>query len=293
MKILIFGVTGMLGHQIYRILEKSFPGQVYGTIRKTHSDVSAFAFLKKEFLVESIDINDFKSVEKVLGNLKPEWIINCTGITLRKADSNDIEQCYRVNALFPQRLGQWAQVHQSRLIHFSTDCVFSGSKGNYTENSITDASDHYGQSKFLGEASGPHSLTLRLSIIGREILGKTELIEWFLSQKGKAVQGYSEVYYTGLTTQFVAKEVLRIIEKFPTLSGLYQVAGEKISKYELLKMLNQKFANNSDLKPEAMKKSDKSLNCDLYIQKTGFKKPTWNELLTELQKDNSFYEARA
>ncbi|MBC7740848.1 MAG: sugar nucleotide-binding protein, partial [Bdellovibrionaceae bacterium] len=174
----------------------------------------------------------------------------------------------------------------------STDCVFDGKIGNYSENSIASASDHYGQSKFLGEASGVNCLTLRLSIIGREILSKTELVEWFLSQKGKAVNGYGKVYYTGLTTRFVANEVNRIIEKFPTLTGLYQVAAEKISKYELLKLINQKLNNQAELNNDSNKKSDKSLNCDLYVAKTGFKKPTWDEMISDLQSDNSFYEAR-
>lgn len=290
MKILIFGISGMLGHKVWQVTNTEFTNSVFGTIRKTKSELSQFDIFKSENIFENVDIQNTKQVLSILDNLKPDFIINCTGVTLRKSENKDIEKNMLINSLFPQVLALWAKNNQSRLIHFSTDCVFDGLTGNYTETDYPTASDAYGVSKFLGEVCSSNSLSLRVSIVGRELFGKTELIEWFLSQRNKTVNGYSQVYYTGLTTNFLAHEIVRIMKNYPTLSGLYQVSSEKISKYQLLVLLNKKFNNKAEIIEDNSKKSDKSLNCDKYIKATGFIKPNWVDMIDDLVKANLYYE---
>lgn len=280
----------MLGHKTWQVLTKDFGNNVYGTIRKNKKELAQFDFLQSPNIIENIDIENTNEVLAVLDKLKPEVIVNCTGITLRKVENKSVEKNMRVNAFFPQLLSLWVKNNQSRLIHFSTDCVFDGAGGDYTEADYPTAYDAYGVSKYLGEVNNSNSLTLRVSIVGLEILGKTELVEWFLSQKNKTVSGYSKVYYTGLTTNFLAQEVLNIIKKHPQLSGLYQVSSEKISKYDLLKLINEKFKNNSEILRDDSKISDKSLNCNKYSLATGFVKPKWNDMINALAEDNLNYE---
>jgi dTDP-4-dehydrorhamnose reductase len=290
MKILIIGATGMLGHKMLQVLGKAFPNTVYGTVRKNKAALAAFQFVPEDFIFSDVDVEKSLDVIGLLDQLKPQVIVNCTGITLRKVDNASAEKNFQINSLFPQLLGKWAQQNDSRLIHFSTDCVFDGKKGNYNELDFPTADDVYGKSKFLGEASGSHALTLRVSIVGREIFEKTELIEWFLSQKNKSIRGFSEVYYTGLTTLFLAHEVVQIIKKHTQLSGVYQISSQKISKYELLALANEIFKNQCHIENDTSKKSDKSLVCERYKEATGFVQPEWKTMLTDLFKDNSIYE---
>ena len=183
------------------------------------------------------------------------------------------------------KLAQWARENGSKLIHFSTDCVFTGKKGEYTEKDKPDAQDIYGLSKAQGEIQTPHVLTYRLSKIGREIEGKTEIVEWLLSQKGKAVQGYSKAMYSGVTTNFMADELIRVIENFPEIEGLYQVSSPNISKYELLKLLNQVYGCGVEIQEKSDYAVDKSLNCDLYSEATGFKRPDWLEMIKAMKNE--------
>lgn len=291
MKIVVLGVTGMLGHKMLQTLEKAFPGQVYGFMRGSKARLIPFNLVSADHLIENVDVENTSSLIKALNSLKPQYVINCTGITIRKLERDSIQKNFAINSVVPQILSFWCNQNQAKLIHFSTDCVFNGERGNYSESDMPDAEDVYGRSKYLGETPHhPSALTIRLSIVGRELFGKTELIEWFLSQRNKTISGYSEVYYSGVTTNFASREVVRIIQKFPNLSGLYQVSSEKISKYDLLVIANKVFKANVEIKNDASKKSDKSLNCDLYIKATQFTKPRWQDMLTELAEDTAHYE---
>lgn len=291
MKIVILGVTGMLGHKMLQTLEKAFPGEVYGLLRGSKERIARFNFAPAKNLIENVDVENTSALIKSFDQLKPQYIINCTGITIRKIEHDSIQKNFFINSVVPQTLAFWCHQNKAKLIHFSTDCVFSGLKGNYTENDLPDADDVYGRSKYLGETHHhPSALTIRLSIMGREIFGKTELLEWFLAQKNKSINGFSEVYYSGVTPNFVAREVARIINQFPELSGLYQISSERISKFDLLSIANELFQVNVDIKKDSSKKSDKSLNCDRYIKATNFKKPRWEDLLKELSEDTEYYE---
>ncbi len=289
-KILILGVSGMLGHRMWRTFATtSF--QIVGTVRKSKDHYKALGLPKTELLIDGVDVEDLEKLKGILDQEKPDVVINCVGLTLRKKDLGDIEKCYRLNSMLPQYLGQWCNQHQAKLIHFSTDCVFDGKKGgSYSEADMPTAFDHYGQSKFLGEVGSGKNLTLRLSIVGRELENKTELIEWIFSQTHKVASGYANVFYTGLTTQKVASEVLRLLEKFPELSGVYQVSSEKISKYEIIRKLNEKFNLDIQLQKNIEYKSDKSLDSSRYQKATGFESPSWDDMIEELYQDRSFYE---
>lgn len=286
MKILVLGGAGMLGHQIFLKLQKAFgESQVGCTLRKPKSHYDRFQIFKKSKVIEGVDVFDFTRTQEALFSYQPDVIVNCIGLTLRKKELADIEKCYTINGMLPHRLAKWGMQNNCKVIHFSTDCVFDGKKGNYTENDVPTADDPYGQSKFLGEIQHPNSLTLRLSIVGRELEGKTELLEWFLSQKGKSVQGYSKALYSGLTTNKVADEVVRILQSYPQLQGLYQVASQPISKFELLKMANEIFECKTEVNEKSDYIVDKTLSCDRYSSTTGFKKPSWKEMLVQLKKE--------
>ena len=286
MKILILGGAGMLGHQIYLKTREAFgASNVALTLRKAQIQYEKFGIFNDAKVFDNLDILDFSNVLKILDQFKPQVVINCIGLTLRKKELADIEKCYSVNGVLPHKIAMWGQFNNCKIIHFSTDCVFDGSQGNYKETDVPTALDSYGQSKFLGEIQSPNSLTLRLSIVGRELEAKTELVEWFLSQKGKTIQGYSNAIYSGLTTNFVAHEVVKIIKNFPKLSGLYHLASEPISKFELLKIVNQVYSTKIEIIENSNYKSDKSLNSDRYSSATGFVKPKWQDLILQMKNE--------
>ncbi len=289
MKILVFGANGMIGHQMWYKLNKEFPGQVYGTVRQSVQHYEQFKIFDLKYLIPNLDVTDFDKVLQVLDRVKPDVVLNCIGITLRKPEAKNLELCVEVNSLFPQRLDKWAAQHQKRLIHFSTDCVFAGSDGMYSETSIPDAQDIYGKTKFLGEVSGSHSLTLRCPIIGREIDGKTELVEWFLKQKNNKIKGYAKAIYSGITSAEMARQIILIIRKFSNLTGLYQISSEPISKYELLQLLNQISGLGVTIDKDEAYSTNKSLDSKKYRQVTGYVPPLWSAMLTEMMEEK-FYD---
>lgn len=286
MKVLILGGAGMLGHQVFLKLKSEFgQANVACTLRKKKEHYDRFELFKDAIVFDNLDVLNLTDILSTLEKFKPQYIINCIGLTLRKQELADMEKCIQVNSMLPHRLAKWGESNNCRIIHFSTDCVFDGKKGNYTEKDIPTAQDLYGESKFLGEVLYPNALTLRLSIVGREIEGKTELVEWFLSQQAKTVKGFSQALYSGLTTNFVAHEVARILKQFPGLSGVYHVASEKISKYELLKLLNQLYACGIEIQETSDYSVDKTLNCDSYSKATGFKRPDWLAMLRTMKDE--------
>ncbi|MES2803314.1 MAG: SDR family oxidoreductase [Bdellovibrionota bacterium] len=288
MKILVFGASGMIGHQMWYKLNKEFPGMVYGTVRQSANHYDRFKIFDSKFLIPNLDVTDFSKVLQVLEQVKPDVVLNCVGITLRKPEIKNFELTLEVNSLFPQRLGRWAAQHQKRLIHFSTDCVFAGSDGMYTEVSIPDAQDVYGKTKFLGEVLGNYSLTLRCPIVGREIEGKTELIEWFLKQKNNKITGYAKAIYSGITSAEMARQIILILRKFPNLTGLYQISSEPISKYELLKLLNQISTTGASIDKDESYSTNKSLDSKKYRQLTGYVPPSWGAMLTEMMEEKLY-----
>ena len=215
----------------------------------------------------------------------PDLIINASGITIRRGINDNILNSILINSALPHFLDNWVRNNNKRLIHFSTDCVFSGKKGFYSEFSTTDAKDTYGKTKGLGEVISSNTITLRGSMIGRELENKTELLEWFLNQTEHSVKGYNKVIYSGITTIRMAKYVLQILKKHPNMSGIYNVSSINISKFELVKLFNQYFNKECFIEADNSYISNKDLDSAKFYFETGFKKPNWSELIKELVSD--------
>lgn len=207
MKILILGITGMLGHTLWGHLCTDSDWEVYGTCRKT--DVLAQDLpevFRLERVTTEVDAEDFVALRQVIERIRPDWVINCIGLIKQQQLAQEAVPAISLNALLPHRLAKVCKENGARLLHISTDCVFSGASGNYTEKDTADAEDLYGRTKLLGEVDYPHCLTLRTSIIGHELNGKHGLLEWFLAQKG-TIKGFRRAFFSGLPTIELARVI--------------------------------------------------------------------------------------
>jgi dTDP-4-dehydrorhamnose reductase len=288
MRILICGVSGMIGHKLWQALAGQ-PGQVFGTLHGRRAPFARPA-LFDDRTIENFEAGDFEKVTGLLDQLRPAVIINCIGITKRKAEANELEKMFLVNARFPHHLAHWAARHRARVIHFSTDCVFDGAEGNYGERSVVTATDLYGQTKYFGELDYDHCLTIRTSMIGPEITGKTELLEWFLAQGGKRITGYQNARYSGLTTLEMAGVVQRIIRDHPQLCGKYQIAGPVITKFDLLRQLRDALNLQVEISPDEKFHCDRTFQSQRFTQATGITIPSWEEMIASLAGDREFYD---
>jgi dTDP-4-dehydrorhamnose reductase len=284
--IVVLGCTGMLGHKLMQVLQNS-PYTIHGTMRGSETEtIRAKIGLKPNaHVIPDIDINSISKLDKLFAELKPIAVVNCIGLIKQLPDAQKAVPSIRVNALFPHELAELVQKHQSRLIHFSTDCVYSGSKGFYSESDPTDPQDLYGKSKALGEVSGPKCLTIRSSIIGPELGTQFGLFEWFYSKRGQKVKGYQKVLYTGLPTREISKLVLNLIQNFPELTGVYNVASEPISKFEILKFIDQKLHLGTEITPDSNVVLDRTLNGSKFRELTGYKAPTWEKMIEDMVSD--------
>jgi dTDP-4-dehydrorhamnose reductase len=196
----------------------------------------------------------------------------------------------RINALLPHLLLDACREHGARLIQFSTDCVFAGTRGNYSETDAPDAAEVYGRTKFLGEVSGENALTLRTSFIGRELNTTRGLLEWFLSNRGGQVKGYAKAVFSGLTTIEIARVIGMLIRDFPELSGVYHLAAAPIDKYRLLSRIRDDMKLDIEIKKDSGVKVNRSLNGQLFRQATGYRPPDWSDMIKELTADPSPYD---
>ena len=271
----------MIGHQVLiGLIKENFLIHAHFKKKKSKHD-----FLKsKNTIFHFLEITQ-ENIEEFLVNINPDIIINAAGVTTRREKKSTINQIKFTNSLLPKTLSGWSEKNDCRLIHFSTDCVFSGKKGNYKDSDKADALDTYGKTKSSGEVSGTNTLTLRSSMIGFELYNKTELLEWVLSNKNKTINGFSNVVYSGITTTLMSKIVIKIIDDFPDLKGIYNISSAPISKYSLLKKINDIFDLNIKIESVESKSSDKSLDSRRFSNKTGIEIPDWDLMLKEL-KDN-------
>lgn len=284
MRILILGGNGMIGHKIFQVISNKHL-DTWVLFKKSFNDISFNEIFNKTNIIDNFDLSNFHKLSTLLNNLKPEVIINAVGITIRRGIDNIPSKSIQINSALPHFINEWVILNNKRLIHFSTDCVFSGDQGSYTENSIPDARDIYGKSKALGEVSSKNTLTLRGSMIGREIENKTELLEWVLSQRNKQLKAFSNVIYSGITTIRMAKLVLKIIEEFPQMHGIYNVSSECISKYDLIKLFVKEFNISIDIISDDSYISKKDLDSTKFYNELGIDKPNWNDLIIELIND--------
>jgi dTDP-4-dehydrorhamnose reductase len=282
MKVLILGASGMLGNALFKYLSKEPDIEAYGTVR--HLDaLDYFQLDAKSRLMTGIHAEDFHSVEKVVASVKPAVVINCIGLVKQLSAGNDPQRAMPINAEFPHQLSHLCKTAASRFLHISTDCVFSGSKGNYSESDIADATDIYGRSKLLGEVNDSNSLTLRTSIIGHELTGNRSLVGWFLAQEGE-VRGFSRAIFSGLPTVELSRVIKEIIIKHPALSGIYHVASEPINKYELLRLLAEQYGKSISIIEDDSLVVDKSLDPTRFFHATGYKAPIWPVLIQRMHE---------
>jgi len=278
-RILILGGDGMLGHQLLKHLQPRHEVKV--TLRQDLSVYSALGLFRTENAYDGIDIRSFDRLVEVMADFRPEAVINAVGIVKQRADAKESIPSLEINALLPHRLAVLCKGVGARLIHLSTDCVFSGEKGNYLENDPSDAKDLYGKTKFLGEVHEANCLTLRTSIIGRELSRHTSLLDWFLAQTG-TVKGFIKAIYTGFTTLEMSRIIERMLIEFPEAHGVYQVSSEPINKYELLLLFRAKLGHQVEIVPDSVFCCDRSLDSARFRNEFGYTPPTWLDMIEEL-----------
>lgn len=285
MNILIFGATGMLGHAVFRVLSNDKRLTVFGTIR-SESSKNLFSAELSGNLIPNIDVESDECLKSAFEISQPDVVINCIGIIKQLSDAKDVLKSIPINTLLPHRLALLAKNFDSRLIIVSTDCVFSGAKGNYLETDFPDCDELYGRSKLLGEiADNDQVLTIRTSIIGHELRGGHSLVNWFLGQRGSA-QGYTQAIFSGLPTNELAKIILDCIIQWPNLHGLYHVSANPINKYDLLNLIAKVYKKDiTILKNEAVK-IDRSLNHTKFSMATGYKTQNWDTLIASMKDFN-------
>lgn len=288
MRVLILGGNGMLGHKLVQQLKTDF--SVSATFRRSPSGQPYSDLYNGIQTIDKVEANDFSTVESAIAASDPDVVINAIGVIKQLAGSKDVIQSLTVNSLLPQRLSDLAQKHGFRLIHISTDCVFDGEAGGYTETDVPNALDLYGQSKHWGEVSGPNCLTLRTSIIGRELGSSHSLVDWFLSNRGKQVSGYSNAIYSGFPTIVFADIIRDLITNFVELTGLFQVSSEPINKFDLLGLVNSAFDAGVDIQRYDEFRIDRSLNSTSFRSATGFVPMSWPEMIERMAADTTPYD---
>jgi dTDP-4-dehydrorhamnose reductase len=288
MRVLIFGTTGMLGHKLYQRLRNDF--EVFGTIRSGFDSVRQFGFFDADSIIENVDVLDIDSVRGVIKKTKPDVVINAVGVVKQNPAKEDVLKTLSLNAVFPQRIAMLSAEYGFRVITISTDCVFSGEKGNYLETDIPDAQDLYGISKLLGEVKGNNCLTIRTSIIGRELTGRHSLVEWFLSNRGGTVDGYVNAIYSGFPTVILSDIISNIIAHNPELNGVCHISGNPINKYELLSLLNKYYRANVRIERFEDIVIDRSLDSSVFRKATGFSPAGWEQMIEQMAADTTPYE---
>jgi dTDP-4-dehydrorhamnose reductase len=290
-EILVLGGTGMLGHKMFQRLRKRFPG-TYCTIRGSIDDspVRNMDIFHSGHVLEHRDLADLAGLERIFAEHRPQVVVNCAGLIKQRPAAKEPVPSIFTNALLPHQLSKICQRWDARLVHFSTDCVFSGKRGDYRESDIADAEDLYGRTKSLGEVDSGNTLTLRTSIIGRELNHFQSLLEWFLNQNHRRVSGYRHALFSGLTTNQLADLVGDLIENHPDLCGLYQVASQAISKLDLLRLLREAYELDVEILPDDEFFCDRSLRGEKFEAATGYVCPSWSEMVAQLVNDDTPYE---
>jgi dTDP-4-dehydrorhamnose reductase len=282
MRILILGGDGMLGHQLLKSLAPRH--QVKVTLRKDLEAYQLYGFFDTGNSYAEIDVRSLERLAEVVADFRPEAIINAVGIVKQRPSAKESIPNIEINALLPHRLAVLCKASGAKLVHLSTDCVFSGKHGNYSDQDPSDAEDLYGKSKFLGEVHDSHCITLRTSIIGFELARKKSLLEWFLAQNG-TITGFTKAIYTGFTTQEMSRIIEMMLLEHPDAHGVYQVSSDPINKYELLLLFRDKLGKQIEILPDDNFKCDRSLDSSRFRQEFDYTPPTWVAMIEELAKE--------
>ena len=279
MKVLILGGAGMLGHQLLQELQARHETRV--TLRQSLAAYASCGLFSQDNSYSDVDVCAPGRVEQVLTDFRPAVVVNAVGIVKQRPEAHDSILSIEVNSLLPHSLALDCRAVGARLIHLSTDCVFSGERGGYTEDDRPDPLDLYDRSKLLGEVSAHNAITLRTSMIGLGLYRKSNLIDWFLSQKGR-VQGYRHAIFSGLTTAEISRVIASLIENHAAATGLYHLSAAPISKFDLLTKLRERLSLPVEIVPVDKPKIDRSLDSTRFRKAFGYQPPTWDRMLDEL-----------
>ncbi len=283
-RVAVIGASGMLGHVASRDLARDHA--VVAALRRAPEPGSKLAeALAGAEVVSGLDVRAPGAVAALIARVRPDVVLNCVGLIKQRPEAADTALAIELNALFPHRLAAACDAHGAKLIQVSTDCVFSGRRGLYTEDDQPDPVDGYGLSKWLGEVRAAPHLTIRTSIIGPQLEGTEGLVGWFLSQQGRAINGYTRAVFSGLTTRALAAVLGSIIADHPELTGLTHVAAAPISKFDLLRGLATRIGWRGTITPVDAPAIDRSLDGSRFRHATGIAIPDWDSMLDALAAD--------
>ncbi len=288
MNILIVGATGMIGHRLWLGLSKDF--EVHAILRRSVDSIPIKDRIDLSRTYRIDDVQNKDALEKIIARCTPDLVINCVGVVKQLDLSKDYQTSIALNSLFPHQLSEICQKYNARMIQFSTDCVFKGDRGMYSDFDTPDATDIYGRTKTLGEIDyAEHVLTLRTSFIGREIFPHGSLITWFESQRGNTIQGFSKAIYSGLPTNTLVRIFKEKIIPAVHIHGIYNLSSAPIGKYQLLKLVKDLFKLDIVVENNARFKVDRSLDSTKLRNLLNIEIPCWENLVEDLLVDNEFY----
>jgi dTDP-4-dehydrorhamnose reductase len=279
-KVLVLGATGMLGNAVLRFFAQSAGYEVVGSTRSRGTLRLLPADLSDQ-LICGVDVEHLDSLISLFSKVKPDVVINCIGLVKQLAEAENPLSAIPINSLLPHRLAQLCGAAGARLVHMSTDCVFSGAKGMYVETDMPDAKDLYGRSKYLGEVNYPHAITLRTSIIGHELNGRRSLVEWFLAEKG-SVKGFGRAIFSGLPTVELARVIRDYVIPHPELYGVHHVSSDPINKFDLLSLISNVYGKKNYIALDNNFIIDRSLDSSRFREATGYQPPPWPELVRRM-----------
>jgi dTDP-4-dehydrorhamnose reductase len=279
MRILILGGSGMLGHTLLQTLSPRHDVRV--TLLHSLDHYRPWPQFHAANSYDGVDVRSPAALAQALERFRPQAVVNCVGLVKQRNDAEDVLANLEINAVAPHRIAELCRGVGARLIHVSTDCVFSGRKGMYTEQDVADCDDLYGRSKHLGEPSGPNCLTLRTSFVGRELSRKLGLLEWFLAQRG-SINGFRKAIFSGLTAIELSRVIAMLLADFPAASGLYHVSSEAIDKHTLLTLFKDHFRHAVEIVADETFAIDRSLDSSRFRRDFRYRPPAWPAMVTEL-----------
>lgn len=288
MRILVLGGTGMLGHKLVQVLGEEH--DVFMTIRSAYESVADYGIFDSDRTIPDFNAQKEVPIRRAIEFSEPNVVINAIGVVKQRPEVENVVETVTLNTVLPHMCAKLALEYGFRFINISTDCVFDGKRGNYSESDPPNAEDLYGQSKHWGEVSAQNCLTLRTSIIGRELGRSQGLIEWFLSNRGGSVRGYSNAIFSGFPTILFADIIKVLVSGYNDISGVYHVSSEPIDKYRLLCLANDSYGAKIKIEKSYELKIDRSLDSSKFRQITGFQPPSWPEMIEQMAADQTPYD---
>jgi dTDP-4-dehydrorhamnose reductase len=280
--VLVLGASGMLGNAVLRLFSESPGYAVAGTVRSA-SSLDLLPQQLRGQIISGLDAANGDALAELLARVRPDVVVNCVGLVKQLAQCADPLVAIPINSLLPHRLVHLCSMSEARLIHVSTDCVFSGTRGMYREDGIPDAVDLYGRSKLLGEVDGPRAVTLRTSIIGPELDQAHGLLGWVLSQRGR-VKGFTRAIFSGLTTFELARVMRDVVLPRSDMRGVYHVAADPISKHDLVSLIARTYDLPIEIEPDDTLVIDRSLDATRFRALTGYVAPAWPKMVRAMRE---------